>query len=286
MLGMDATAADRDIIRRNLGLNDPVLLQYGRFLFRALHGEFGISFQFKRPAIDLITESLPATLELVVLSTIVSLVLGIPMGVFTALFRVSLLTRMILLFSVIGIAVPTFLLAIAAIYLFSVTLGWLSSYGRGDIVAIGGWTTGLLTKSGLQSLIMPTLTLAIYQLALILRLVRAEMSEILLTDYVRFARARGIRPLSLYFSHAFRNALIPVITVVGLQFGSLIGFSVVTEYVFQWPGMGFLFLQSIQNTDIPVLSAYMLIVASLIISINLVVDILYAVVDPRVREAR
>lgn len=282
MLGMDATAADREFVRDQLGLNDPVLIQYMDFALRVLQGDFGISYQFKRPVIELIAESFPATFELVIGSTIVALIVGTTMGIYTALYRDSALTRLLLLLSVFGVAVPTFLISIAGIYIFSVNLGWLPSYGRGEVVSIGGWTTGLLTSSGRKALVLPTMTLAVFQLALVMRLVRAEMSEILLSDHIRFARARGTRPFPLYFIYAFRNALIPVVTVVGMQIGSLMGFSVVTELIFQWPGVGLLFLQSIQSIDVPVLSAYMLVVCIMIVAVNFLTDTLYAVIDPRI----
>ena len=224
-----------------------------------------------------------ATLELAICATILALFFGIIMGVFSALRRDSLMAKLFQMVSLIGISLPTFLIGILLIYLFSVTLGWLPSFGRGDVVKIGWWTTGLLTASGWKALIMPSITLGLFQMTLIMRLVRAEMLEVLRTDYIRFARARGLTTRAIHFGHALRNTLVPVITVVGLQFGSVIAFSIITEQVFQWPGMGLLFVQAVQNVDIPIMAAYLMMVSLIFVTINLVVDILYTVVDPRLR---
>jgi peptide/nickel transport system permease protein len=268
-------------LRSELGLNDPMVVQYLRFLGHAAQGDFGISYQFKRPVIALIAESFPATMELVACSTIVALLFGVVMGVVTAIRRRAWVTRFFLLISLLGVAVPSFLVSITLMYVFSVRLKWLPSNGRGQVVEFAGWTSGLFTVSGLKSLILPTVSLALYQMALIMRIVRSELLEVLKADYIRFARARGIALTTITFKHALKNTLIPVVTIVGLQLGSLIGFSVITEMVFQWPGMGFLFLQSIQSVDIPVMSAYLLIVSILIVLINIIVDLIYAVIDPR-----
>jgi peptide/nickel transport system permease protein len=226
---------------------------------------------------------MPATLELAICATLFAVVFGVLMGVYSALRRDSLLAKVFQTVSLIGISLPTFLIGILLIYLFSVTLGWLPSYGRGDTVRLGWWTTGLLTRSGLQALIMPSVTLGLFQMTLIMRLVRAEMLEVLRTDYIRFARARGLTTRAIHFGHALKNTLIPVITIVGLQFGAVIAFAIITETVFQWPGMGLLFVQAVQNVDIPIMAAYLMLVALIFVTINLVVDILYTVVDPRLR---
>ena len=271
-------------MRHQLGLDQPTIVQAVRFLANAARFDFGVSYQFKQPVADLIGARMPATLELALAASILSLAAGIPMGVYTALHRDSALARLFQALSLVGISLPTFLVGILMIYLFAVVLGWLPSFGRGDVVHIGSWwTTGLLTVSGLKSLIMPSVTLALFQMTLIMRLVRAEMLEVMRSDYIRFARARGLSERAIHFHHALRNTLVPVITVVGLQLGSILAFSIITETVFAWPGMGQLFLQSIQNADIPIMAAYLLLIALLFVIINLVVDLLYAVVDPRLR---
>jgi peptide/nickel transport system permease protein len=233
--------------------------------------------------IDLFAERFPATIELSIVSALFSLVLGIPMGVYTALHRGSWLSGIILTVSLVGISLPTFLIGILLIFVFAVSLSWLPSFGRGDVVALGFWTTGLLTKSGLRAIILPAVTLGLFQMALIMRLVRSEMIEVLRTDYIKFARARGLPNRIVNFGHALKNTLVPVVTIVGLQFGSIIAFAIITETVFQWPGMGLLFLRAVQNADIPIMSAYLLLVAAIFVIINLVVDLLYVVVDPRIR---
>jgi peptide/nickel transport system permease protein len=287
MVGIETSAEERALLREQLGLNDPVLIQCARFLLRAAHFDFGASYQFKQPVIDLIAERFPATIELSVVSALFSLLLGIPMGVYTALRRTSWLSRLLLTVSLLGISLPTFLIGILLIFLFAVSLNWLPSFGRGDVVTIGFWTTGLLTKSGLKAIILPAVTLGLFQMALIMRLVRSEMIEVLRTDYIKFARARGLPDRKVYFGHALKNTLVPVMTIAGLQLGSIIAFSIITETVFQWPGMGLLFLKAVQNADIPIMSAYLLLVALIFVTINLVVDLLYAFVDPRIRiEAR
>jgi peptide/nickel transport system permease protein len=226
---------------------------------------------------------MPATLELAICATIFAMVFGILMGVYSALHRDSFFAKLLQAVSLIGISLPTFLIGILLIYLFSVTLGWLPSFGRGETVKLGWWSTGLLTVSGLKALILPAITLGLFQMTLIMRLVRAEMLEVLRTDYIRFARARGLTTRAIHFGHALRNTLVPVITVAGLQFGSVIAFAIITETVFQWPGMGLLFVQAVQNVDIPIMAAYLLMVSLIFVTINLVVDILYTVVDPRLR---
>jgi peptide/nickel transport system permease protein len=287
MVGVETTAAEREALRQALGLNDPIIVQFLRFVWNALHFDFGVSYQFKQPVIDLLAERVPATLELSIVSTILALAIGIPMGVHTGLHRDSWLSKIFLTVSLIGISLPTFLTGILLIFVFAVLLGWLPSYGRGEVVHLGFWTTGLLTSSGIRSLIMPAITLGLFQMTLIMRLVRSEMLEVLRTDYIKFARARGLRSRSINFGHALKNTLVPVVTIAGLQLGSVVAFAIITETVFQWPGMGLLFLQAVQNADIPIMAAYLLLVAFIFVVINLVVDLLYAVIDPRIRvEAR
>ena len=284
MVGVETSVQERAQLTHQLGLDQPVIVQAARFLVNAARLDFGVSYQFKQPVADLIGARMPATLELALVASILSLAAGVPMGVYTALHRDSALSRLFQALSLVGISLPTFLVGVLLIYLFAVVLGWLPSFGRGDVVRVGSWwTTGLLTASGLKSLIMPATTLALFQMTLIMRLVRSEMLEVMRSDYIRFARARGLSEHAIHFHHALRNTLIPVMTVVGLQLGSIVAFSIITETVFAWPGMGQLFLQSIQNADIPVMAAYLLLIALLFVIINLVVDLLYAVVDPRLR---
>jgi peptide/nickel transport system permease protein len=283
MVGIETSAEDRELMRQQLGLNDPVIVQFFHFAWNALHFNFGASYQFKKPVIDLIGERFPATMELAFVSALLSLLMGVPIGVYTALKRNSWLSKVLLTVSLIGISLPTFLTGILMIFLFSVTLGWLPSFGRGDVVRVGFWTTGMLTVSGLKAIIMPSITLGLFQMTLVMRLVRSEMIEVLRTDYIKFARARGLTNRAVNFGHALKNTLIPVITITGLQLGSIIAFAIITETVFQWPGMGLLFLSAVQNADIPIMSAYLLLVGFIFVVINLIVDLLYLVVDPRVR---
>jgi peptide/nickel transport system permease protein len=283
MVAIDTSGAERAAIRHSLGLDDPIPLQFVHYFVNAVQFKFGVSYQFRQPVADLLKERLPATLELAICATIFAMVSGILMGVYSALRRDTLLANAFQAISLIGISLPTFLIGILLIYLFAVVLGWLPSFGRGEVIRIGWWTTGLLTVSGLKALIMPSITLGLFQMTLIMRLVRAEMLEVLRSDYIRFARARGLTTRAIHFQHALRNTLVPVITVAGLQFGSVIAFSIITETVFQWPGMGLLFVQAVQNVDIPIMAAYLLMVSLIFVTINLVVDILYTVVDPRLR---
>ncbi|TIO77172.1 MAG: ABC transporter permease [Mesorhizobium sp.] len=284
LVGVDTTLEQRAQLRQELGLNDPVYVQFARFVAKAARFDFGISYQIKQPVADLIASRLPATLELSLVSAIFALLVGLPMGVYTGLYPDTLLARLFLALSLTGISLPTFLIGILLIFVFSVNLGWLPSFGRGETVTIGGfWTTGLLTRSGLTSLILPAITLGLFQMTLIMRLVRGEMLEVLRTDYIKFARARGLSRRAINFGHALKNTLVPVITITGLQIGSIIAFSIITETVFQWPGMGLLFLQAVQNVDIPIMAAYLLLIAFLFTLINFVVDLLYVAVDPRIR---
>jgi peptide/nickel transport system permease protein len=279
----NASVEEKAELRRSLGLDQPLAVQYGRFLTRTLSGDLGISYRNQRPVTELIAERLPATLELVIVATILSLAFGIPLGVLCALKPEGVAARLVQAISLVGISTPTFVTGIVLILVFAVSLGWLPSFGRGQVVDLGWWSTGFLTISGLKSLILPGITLALYQLTLIMRLVRAEMIDVLSSDYIRFAKARGLPTRYIHFRLALRNALMPVITVTGLQIGSLIAFAIVTETVFQWPGMGLLFIQAVSFVDIPVMAAYLLFVGLLFVLINTVVDILYAVVDPRLR---
>jgi len=283
MVGMETSIADREGLREELGLNDPVILQFARFAFNTLRGQFGISFQLGRPVNELFAERLPATLELSIVAAFFSLLVGVPMGVYTGLHPNSGLSKIFQTVSLIGISLPTFLIGILLILFFGVLLRWLPTFGRGEVVDLVWWNTGLLTVSGLKAIIMPAFTLGMFQMTLIMRLVRSEMLEVLRTDYIKFARARGLTNRAVHFSHALKNTLVPVITITGLQLGSLIAFAIITETVFQWPGMGLLFLQSIQFADIPVMSTYLILVAFFFVIINLIVDILYHVVDPRLR---
>ncbi|WP_332684458.1 ABC transporter permease [Bosea sp. (in: a-proteobacteria)] len=271
-------------IRKSLGLDDPFVVQFARYIYNAMRLEFGVSYQFRLPVVALLGERAPATLELAFMSAVFSLIVGIPMGVYTALRRDSWLAKLFQAVSLIGISLPTFLIGILLIYLFSVTLGLLPSFGRGEVVKIGDWwTTGLLTVSGWKALILPSITLGLFQMTLIMRLVRAEMLEVLRTDYIKFARARGLKTRAIHFGHALKNTLVPVITIAGLQLGSIIAFAIITETVFQWPGMGLLFLKAVQQVDIPIMAAYLILISFLFVSINLIVDLLYAAVDPRLR---
>ena len=287
MLGQDFTEAQRQALVRDLGLDQPFFVQFARFVGNAAQGEFGLSYRLSRPVAELIAERAPATLELAFCAAALALLVGVPMGVYTGLYRNSWLSRFFLTFSLIGVSLPTFLIGILLILTFSVWLGWLPSFGRGDTVDLGGWwSTGLLTLSGLKALILPSVTLGLFQLTLIMRLVRAEMLEVLRTDYIKFARARGLSNRAVNFGHALKNTLVPVITIAGLQLGGIIAFAIVTETVFQWPGMGLLFIQSVSAADVPVMAAYLLLIALVFVTINLVVDLLYYAVDPRLRMDR
>jgi peptide/nickel transport system permease protein len=283
MVGLETTLEERAALREALGLNDPIVVQFLRFIWNAVQLNFGISYQFKKPVLELLVERFPATMELAIVSAVLSMLLGIPMGVYTALRRDSWLSKIFLTVSLVGISLPTFLIGILLIFLFAVQLGVLPSFGRGDTVAIGFWTTGLFTWSGLKALVLPSITLGLFQMTLIMRLVRSEMLEVLRTDYVKFARARGLTDRAVNFGHALKNTLVPVITIAGLQLGSIIAFAIITETVFQWPGMGLLFLRAVQNVDIPIMSAYLLLVAFIFVTVNLIVDLLYVMVDPRIR---
>jgi peptide/nickel transport system permease protein len=286
MLGQDATETQRDELRRDLGLDEPIAVQFATFVGNAVRGDFGLSYRQGRKVSTLIQERLPATLELSLAAAALALLVGIPMGVYTALRRKGFLANLFLAVSLVGVSLPTFLIGILLILLFAVLLGWLPSFGRGDTVEIGWWSTGLLTRDGWSHLVLPSITLCLFQMTLIMRLVRSEMLEVLRTDYIKFARARGLQDRAVYFGHALKNTLVPVITITGLQLGAIIAFAIITETVFQWPGMGLLFIQSVQVADIPIMAAYLCLIALIFVTINLVVDLLYFVVDPRLRVER
>jgi len=282
LLGQDATPEQRTQLRQDLGLDQPFPVQFGKFVGNALQGEFGLSLRQGRKVSTLIAERFPATLELALVAAVIALAVGIPLGVYAALRRGTFGSQVVMTVSLLGVSLPTFLIGILLILFFAVLLKWLPSFGRGDVINLGGsWTTGLLTVDGWKHVLLPAITLSIFQLALILRLVRAEMLEVLRTDYVKFARARGLPNRAVYFGHALKNTLVPVITITGLQLGGLIAFAIVTETVFQWPGMGLLFIQAVQFADIPVMAAYLCLIALIFVIINLVVDMLYFAVDPR-----
>ncbi len=284
MLGQEATEADRAALRAQLGLDQPVVVQFWNFIVNAAQFEFGISYRSARPVTDLILEQLPATLELAIISAIFAVVMGILLGIYTALRRRSWLANFIMTASLIGVSLPTFLIGVLLIYIFAVELGMLPAFGRGETVRLGDWwTTGLLTTSGLRSLILPAITLGLFQLTLIMRLVRAEMLEVLSTDYIKFARARGLSKRVVHLRHALKNTMIPVITIIGLQLGTIIAFAIITETVFQWPGVGALFITAVRFVDVPVMAAYLMMIALVFVVINLVVDLLYYAVDPRLR---
>ena len=283
MLGQEGTPAEREQLRQSLGLNDPVVVQFYHFLTNAIQGDFGLSLRQGQKVSLLLRERLPATLELSIAAALIALVVGVPLGVYTALKRHGKLSQALLAFSLFGVSLPTFLIGILLILIFSVQLGWLPSYGRGDTIRLGWWSTGLLTASGWHHLVLPAVTLSLFQLALVMRLVRSEMLEVLRADYIKFARARGLTKRAIHFGHALRNTLVPVITIMGLQLGGIIAFAIVTETVFQWPGMGLLFIQAVQFADIPVMADYLCLISLIFVSINLTVDLLYFAVDPRLR---
>ncbi|MFN4172727.1 MAG: ABC transporter permease [Pseudorhodobacter sp.] len=287
MVGQETSIADREILRDSLGLNDAFLIQFARFVGNAAQGEFGISYRLQQPVMELILQRLPATLELALVSGLAAFVLGVSAGVYTALRRRGVLSGAIMTVSLLGVSLPTFLIGVLLIWVFAVELQWLPSFGRGDTVTLpGGWQTGFLTHSGRMSLILPAITLGLYQMTLIMRLVRAEMLEVLRTDYIKFARARGLTNRAVNFGHALKNTLVPVITITGLQLGSIIAFAIITETVFQWPGVGALFINSVRAVDVPVMSAYLVLIAVIFVIINLIVDLLYFAVDPRLRVER
>ena len=286
LMGQDATAEQRAQLRADLGLDKPFIVQFGHFIANAVQGEFGMSLRQGRKVSALIAERFPATLELAAVAAALGLLLGVPLGVYAALRRGTVSSQLVMTGSLLGVSLPNFLIGILLILVFAVLLKWLPSFGRGEVLAIGPFTSGLLTVDGIKHLLLPAITLALFPMALVLRLVRSEMLEVLRTDYIKFARARGLPNRLVYFGHALKNTLVPVITIAGLQLGGIIAFAIVTETVFQWPGMGFLFIQAVQFADIPVMAAYLCLIALVFVVINLVVDLLYFAVDPRLRIER
>jgi peptide/nickel transport system permease protein len=283
LLGQDATPEQVRELRADLGLDQPFIVQFGHFLANAVQGEFGLSLRQGSKVSTLIAERFPATLELALVAALLALLVGIPMGVYAALKRGSFVSQLFMTISLLGVSLPTFLIGILLILVFAVQLGWFPSFGRGEVVTLGWWTSGLLTAKGWHHITLPAVTLAIFQLTLIMRLVRAEMLEVLRTDYIKFARARGLTQRAVHFGHALKNTLVPVMTITGLQLGGLIAFAIITETVFQWPGMGLLFIQAVTFADIPVMAAYLCLIALIFVVINLIVDLLYFAVDPRLR---
>ncbi len=283
MVGTEASLAERDAVRQALGLNDPLPVRYVSFLWNMLHGDFGTSYRLSMPVANLILQRLPATLELSFCAVAASIVIGIPVGIFTAIRRESWISHLLLIGSLVGVSLPTFLIGMFLILFFSVNLGWLPSFGRGDTVSLGWWHTNFLTQSGLKALILPTITLAFFQTTLIVRLVRAEMLEVMEQDYIRFARARGLAQPVIWFKEALKNTLVPVMTIIGLQMGAVIAFSIITETVFQWPGLGLLFINAVEFADVPILATYLVLVSAFFVLLNLIVDLLYYRVDPRLR---
>ena len=283
MTGVETSVEDQERLRDDLGLNDPFAVQFYDFTKRLITGDFGFSFRTRQPVGEMIADALPATLELGLVALLISLLIGIPTGVYTALKPRGIATQSMLMITLIGVSIPTFVIGIMLIFFFGVRLGWLPTFGRGGTVEIGGWSTSFLTTDGWRALIMPAFTLGLYQLTLTMRLIRAQMMEVMRTDYIRFAIARGVPWRSVHYRHALKNTLVPVITIIGLQFGGVIAFSIVTESVFQWPGMGLLFLESIRSVDIPVMGVYLVVIAFFFVLVNLIVDLLYALIDPRLR---
>ncbi len=283
MLNEQATQQQRDDLRANLGLDDPFLIQYGKFVARAAHGDFGISFRNQQDVLSMIAERFPATFELVMVATLISLFVGVPFGVITAIRRQTRSAEVLQIVSIIGISLPSFVVGIGFILVFSVWLGWFPAFGRGETVDLGWWSTGLLTHSGRMSIVLPALSLSLFQITLVMRLVRAEMLEVLRSDFIKFARARGIPSRTINFRHALKNCLMPVVTMTAMQIGGLIAFALVTETVFQWPGMGLLFIQAVTFVDVPIMAAYLCIVAFIFVLLNSIVDMTYAMIDPRLR---
>ncbi len=284
LVGQSVSEAERQALRDEMGLNDPFLVQYWRFLKRAVKGDLGNSYFFKRPALEVIMEKLPATVELVMGATLIILLFSIPIGVYCAINPRNWFTRLMMGTSIIGISIPVFLTAILLIYLFSIELGWFPSFGRGEtIVIFGGWHTGLLTSDGLMHLVLPSVALSSIMLPLFIRLIRSEMMEVLEQEYIRFAWAKGLTRRRIWFLHALKNTLLPVITVGGVQIGTMIAYTILTETVFQWPGMGFLFLEAVNRVDTPLIIAYLIVVGLIFVVTNTLVDLIYGLVNPTVK---
>ncbi|MGL4751840.1 MAG: ABC transporter permease [Aeromonadaceae bacterium] len=282
MVGQGVSEAQREALREKLGLNDPFMVKYSRFLTGVVHGDWGTSFIFKKPALQVILAKLPATLELVLGATLIIVVLSIPLGVYSAIHPRSWLTKVIMGASIIGISVPVFLTAILLMYVFSVQLGWLPSYGRGETLNLLGWDSGFFTIDGLKHLILPSVALSSIMLPLFIRLVRAEMLEVLSSEYIKFAWAKGLDKNKVWYQHALKNTMLPVITVGGVQVGTMVAYTILTETVFQWPGTGFLFLEAINRVDTPLITAYVIFVGLIFVVTNTLVDLLYGVINPTV----
>ena len=283
LAAMSMSVAERENLRDSLGLNDPLFVQYGRFVGRAIQGDLGTSYFFKEPTMTVILKKLPATLELAFAASIIIIVLSIPLGVFTAIRPRHWFSRLIMAISVIGISIPVFLTALAMIFIFSVTLGWMPSFGRGEIVPIWGyWSSNFFSLDGMAHLVMPAIALSSIMLPLFIRLVRAEMLEVLSSEYIKFARAKGLGSISVYFKHALKNTMLPVITVGGVQIGIMVAYTILTESVFQWPGMGFMFLEAVNRSDIPLITAYIMFVGFVFVVVNTLVDLLYGMINPMV----
>ena len=283
LAAMSMSNAERENLRESLGLNDPLYVQYGRFVGRAVQGDLGTSYFFKEPTMTVILKKLPATLELAFAASIIIIVLSIPLGVFTAIRPRHWFSRLTMAISVIGISIPVFLTALAMIFIFSVTLGWMPSFGRGEIVPIWGyWSSNFFSIDGLAHLVMPAIALSSIMLPLFIRLVRAEMLEVLSSEYVKFARAKGLGSIPVYLKHALKNTMLPVITVGGVQIGIMVAYTILTESVFQWPGMGFMFLEAVNRSDIPLITAYIMFVGFVFVVVNTLVDLLYGMINPMV----
>ncbi|MBM1633919.1 ABC transporter permease [Sulfitobacter mediterraneus] len=287
LVGQSVSEEVRQDLRDELGLNDSFFKQYTRFLGNALQGDLGTSYFFKEPALDVILKKLPATLELVLGATLIIVGFSVPLGVYTAIKPNTILSRLIMGISIVGISIPVFLTAILMIFVFSVEFGWLPSYGRGDVVNVFGyWDTNFATLDGWAHILLPSLALASIMLPLFVRLIRAEMMEVLQSEYVKYAKAKGIRPFRIYFVHALKNTLLPVITVGGVQIGTMVAYTILTETVFQWPGMGFMFLEAVNRVDTPLIVAYLIVVGFIFVLTNTVVDLIYGLVNPTVNLAR
>lgn len=282
LVGQSVSEAQRQAMRDELGLNDPFFVKYSRFLSGAVKGDLGTSYFFKRPAVDVILDKLAATLELVFAATVIIIALSLPLGVYSAIHPKRLLSKCIMAFSSVGISIPVFLTAIMLMYVFSIQLGWLPSYGRGQTTNVFGWQSGLFNLNGLSHLVLPSIALSSIMLPLFIRLVRAEMLEVLNSEYIKFAKAKGLAMNKIYFQHALKNTLLPVLTVGGVQIGTMVAYTILTETVFQWPGTGLLFLEAINRVDTPLITAYVIFVGLIFVVTNTIVDLLYGLINPTV----
>ncbi|MFO7817944.1 MAG: ABC transporter permease [Desulfovibrionales bacterium] len=281
--GISVSEAERETLSEEMGLKDPVLDQYWRFLGNIMHGDLGISYFYHKPATEVILDKAPATIELVLASSLIIVFLSVPLGVFAAIYPKNWFSRTVMGGSIIGVSIPVFLTAIVLVYIFSVELGWLPSFGRGKTVSIGGWETGLLTWDGIKHLILPAVSLSTIMLPLFIRLIRSEMMEVLESEYIKFAWAKGLKPRRIWMVHAFKNTLLPVITVGGVQLGITIAYTILTETVFQWQGLGFLFMEAVERSDTSLLVAYLMFVGLVMVVVNTFVDIVYGWINPQVR---